>query len=107
MSTLRPETREGEEDFRNLFRGLLERHLAGAGSGPLAGAINAFTRDKLRYIEHIPLKYFLPEAPSEALPRLDRELAEHGRIEIHPRAWVPRCLVDEGIELLPYRESVR
>lgn len=67
----------------------------------MAAAISAFTRDKMRYIEHVPMKYYLPGTPDGALVRLYRELEEQGRIEMHPAAWIPKCLVDEGIEPLP------
>jgi hypothetical protein len=66
-------------------------------------AVAAYTRRVMRYIEHIPAVYFLPDAPSGALARLARELAENGEIEMHPDAWIPKCLVDDGIVTLPER----
>jgi hypothetical protein len=66
-------------------------------------AVAAYTRRVMRYIEHVPNVYFFPDAPPGALARLFRELNENGEIEMHPDAWIPKCLVDDGIERLPLR----
>jgi hypothetical protein len=77
--------------------------MAPAAQTAALAAVSAYTRRVMRYIEHIPAVYFLPDAPSGALARLARELAERGEIEMHPDVWIPKCLVDDRIVTLPER----
>ncbi len=55
----------------------------------------------MTHIEHVPLIYYLPGAPEGALERRYRELADEGTIRMHADAWVPQCLVDDGIVPCP------
>ena len=80
----------------------------------LTDAINAYTRDKMRFIEHIPNKYMLPallgdpeerEAAAAKARRLAEELRDKGRIEMHPDGWTPLCLVEAGLEPAPERRQ--
>jgi hypothetical protein len=60
-------------------------------------AVTQYIRDSLRYIEHIPNRYYLHPVNKQALARLYQELDKHGRIELTDKG-VPKCLVDEGID---------
>lgn len=65
-------------------------------------AAMSYTLYKMRYIQHVPIRYYLPDMePAGCLKRLYEELADKGEIEMHPKAWIPKCLIDEGFKTLP------
>lgn len=71
--------------------------LDGDKSQQAAQCISEYTRHKMRFIDHIPLRYYLPDK-SVQLQRLYAELTNRGHIEMHPDRWVPACLVADGLE---------
>ena len=91
------------DDAPPRFNEALMSALDGPGIPYMAGAVSAFTHHKMNFIEHVPTQYYMPGAPAGALERLYKELADKGTIKMHRTAWIPECLVLEGIEPLPVK----